>query len=199
MAFEVGSVQNETQDADERSLLQIAAGDRAAFGELFASYYPRLFRFLFRFTRSHGASEELANDVLLTVWSDAAKFRGDSKVSTWIFGIAYRKALANNRKRKSNLVALEDEHAAADHAGVRIEESDWVQDGIEALPNKQRLTIMLVYFLGMSCEETAVATGVPTSTVKTRMFHARRKLKTHLAASRVPQRWREGEEKNHDD
>lgn len=199
MAFEIGSARKEPQDADERSLLQVAAGDRAAFGQLFERYYPRLFRFLFRFTRSHGASEELANDVLLTVWKDAAKFRGDSKVSTWIFGIAYRKALANNRKRKSNWVAFEDEHVVADHAGERIEESDWVLDGIEALPDKQRLTIMLVYFLGMSCEETAAATGVPASTVKTRMFHARRKLKNHLAASRVPERWREGEVNEQDD
>ena len=198
MALKVGSAQNEAQGADERSLLQIAAGDRGAFARLFESYYPRLFRFLFRFTRSHGASEELANDVLLTVWNDAAKFRGDSKVSTWIFGIAYRKALASNRQRKSNWVALEDEHAVADHAGERFEESDWVRHGIEALPDKQRLTIMLVYFLGMSCEETALATGVPANTVKTRMFHARRKLKAHLATSQVPERWKEEEAHDHD-
>ncbi len=56
---------------------------------------------------------------------------------------------------------------------------------------RRKLTVLLVYFLGLSCEETAGVTGVPVSTVKTRMFHARRKMKQHLIASSVPQDWEE--------
>lgn len=190
MATEKRQSRNTDAAEDAQLLRSISAADRAAFATLFDSYYPRLFRFLFRFTHSHGAAEELANDVLLTVWKDAAKFRGDSKASTWIFGIAYRKALAHNRKAKSDWVTLEDEHAKVEHATERMEEVEWVRHGIESLPAKQKLTIMLVYFLGMSCRETAEATGVPESTVKTRMFHARRKLKTHLAESSTPKRWK---------
>jgi len=179
-------------DADNLAL--VARGDRDAFAALFEDYHPRLFRFLFRLTHSHGEAEELANDVLLTVWNDAGRFRGDARVSTWIFGIAYRQALSHMRKRRLKYVALKDDHAITDSAGPRLEKADWVQQGIEALPPKQRLTIMLVYFLGLSCDETAAATGVPTSTVKTRMFHARRKLKMHLDGSRRPARWnRRGE------
>ncbi len=188
MASKIGGAVGGSQGADADTLERVANGDREAFAALFEDYHPRLFRFLFRLTRSHGETEELTNDVLLTVWNDARSFRGDARVSTWIFGIAYRKALAHMRKRSLNTVALKDEHAVIDPAGRRFEEADWVQKGVEALPPKQRLTILLVYFLGLSCDETAAVTGVPASTVKTRMFHARKKLRIHLHGSRSPAR-----------
>ncbi len=124
--------------------------------------------------------------MLLTLWKDAGRFRGESKVSTWIFGIAYRQALAHLRKRKLKLVPFFEKDAVDDETDRRLEREDWVRQGIEDLPPKQKLTVMLVYFLGLSCEETASATGVPVSTVKTRMFHARRKLKLHLTVSGAP-------------
>jgi RNA polymerase sigma-70 factor (ECF subfamily) len=178
-------------------LRRIADDDREAFVELFENYHPRLFTFLFRLTRSHGSAEELANDVLLTLWKSAGRFRGESKVSTWVFGIAYRQALTHIRKRKLKLVLFGDNDKAAQVASSiepndRLEREDWVRRGIDELPPKQKLTVMLVYFLGLSCEETSSVTGVPTSTVKTRMFHARRKMKQHLVASSVPQHWEEG-------
>ena len=182
---------NNANAAEAQLLQRIADKDGDAFEALFESYYPRLFRFLFRLTRSHGAAEELANDVLLTLWKDADRFRGESKVSTWIFGIAYRQALAHLRKRKFKLVPFVEQDAAVDEAGAQLEREDWVRRGVEELPPKQKLTVMLVYFLGLSCEETAKASGVPVSTVKTRMFHARRKMKHHLIASEIPQHWEE--------
>lgn len=171
-------------------LRRVAARDRGAFEGLFENYYSRLFSFLFRLTRSYGAAEELANDVLLTVWKDAGRFRGESRVSTWIFGIAYRQALTHLRKRNLKLVPIKDDDAMVGESDVQLEREDWVRQGIDALPPKQKLTVMLVYFLGLSCEETATASGVPVSTVKTRMFHARKKMKKHLIASGIPEEWR---------
>jgi RNA polymerase sigma-70 factor (ECF subfamily) len=191
ISVHAGIREDNANAAEVRLLQRIAENDGDAFEALFASYHPRLFRFLFRLTRSHGAAEELANDVLLTLWKDADRFRGESKVSTWIFGIAYRQALAHLRKRKFKLVPFVEEDAAVDESGARIEREDWVRRGVEELPAKQKLTVMLVYFLGLSCEETAKVSGVPVSTVKTRMFYARRKMKLHLVASGVPQEWEE--------
>jgi RNA polymerase sigma factor (sigma-70 family) len=191
MSVHAGIRGDNANAAEVRLLQRIAENDGDAFEALFASYHPRLFRFLFRLTRSHGAAEELANDVLLTLWKDAARFRGESKVSTWIFGIAYRQALAHMRKRKFKLVPFVEADAAVDESCAQFEREDWVRRGVEELPAKQKLTVMLVYFLGLSCEETAKVSGVPVSTVKTRMFHARRKMKLHLVASGVPQEWEE--------
>lgn len=173
--------------AEARLLRRVADSNRGAFEELFENYHARLFSFLFRLTRSHGAAEELANDVLLTVWKDAGRFRGESRVSTWIFGIAYRQALTHLRKRNLKLVSIKDDDAMVGESDVQFEREDWIRQGIDALPPKQKLTVMLVYFLGLSCEETASASGVPVSTVKTRMFHARKKMKKHLIASGVPE------------
>lgn len=182
------------KNALEVQLLRgVADHDRRAFDELFDNYHGRLFTFLFRLTRSHGAAEELTNDVLLTLWKDAGRFRGESKVSTWVFGIAYRKGLAHLRKRKMRFVAIKDDDATDVGATDRFEREDWVRQGVEALPPKQKLTVMLVYFLGLSCEEAASATGVPVNTVKTRMFHARRKMKRHLSASGMPEVWKKDE------
>lgn len=183
MSVSAGKQGNSANAAEVRLLSRIADNDGEAFEALFDSYRPRLFTFLFRLTRSHGAAEELANDVLLTLWRDAGRFRGDSKVSTWIFGIAYRQALAHLRKRKLKLVPFVEHEITSDANGAQLEREDWVRHGIEKLPPKQKLTVMLVYFLGLSCEETAKASGVPVNTVKTRMFHARQKMKRYLVAS----------------
>jgi len=186
-----------TNAAEVLLLRRVARKDGDAFDELFANYYPRLFTFLFRLTRSHGATEELANDVLLTLWKDADRFRGESKVSTWVFGIAYRQALTYLRKHRLRMATFVDRGEAAEYANsvemdAQFEREDWVRRGVNILPVKQKLTVMLVYFLGLSCEETARVTGVPASTVKTRMFHARRKMKQHLIASGIPQTWEKG-------
>lgn len=182
-----GKRENSKNVAEARLLSRIADNDGEAFEALFESYHPRLFSFLFRLTRSHGAAEELANDVLLTLWKNADRFRGESKVSTWIFGIAYRQALTHLRKRKFKLVPFAEQDVTGDANDAQLEREDWVRRGIEELPPKQKLTVMLVYFLGLSCEETAKACGVPVNTVKTRMFHARQKMKRHLVASAAPQ------------
>ena len=185
----LGNTGNEEGAAEAVLLRRVAAGDRGAFDELFENYYSRLFAFLFRLTRAHGAAEELANDVMLTLWKDAGRFRGESKVSTWIFGIAYRQALAYLKKRRLSFVSIKDGDAMVGETDAQFEREDWVRQGIQALPPKQKLTVMLVYFLGLSCEETASASGVPVNTVKTRMFHARKNMKEYLIASGTPEDW----------
>lgn len=170
-----------SDDRRERLLLgRIADHDRAAFDELFKVYHPRLFRFVFRMTASYRTAEELANDILLVIWRTAGSYRGDAKVSTWIFGIAYRQSLRRLRKRRYTMTTLSDDIAVDENSTARIEREDWVRHGIGRLPPKQRLTVMLVYYLGLTYEETAVATDVSVNTIKTRMFHARRKLRAYL-------------------
>ena len=175
-----------SNEQEEMLLLNIAKGNRDSFARLFSAYQPRIFKFVFRLTRSHSAADELTNDVLLTVWQDAGRFRAESKVSTWIFGIAYRKSLRYSRKRKFDFISMTDKHAIVDDTYSKFEQQDWVRQGIEQLPPKQKLTVILVYYLGLSCEETAVVTSSPVNTVKTRMFHARRKMKDHLVLAKTP-------------
>jgi len=166
-------------------LRRIAAGERPALETLYRSYQGRLNRFLTRFTRRHDVIEEVINDTFWIVWQKAGDFRGESRASTWIMGIAYRRALKTLRDHGEGpldpLAFDEASHATsnpqADHALL-----DWVTKGLSRLPTEQRMTMELAYCLGHSLEEIATIMDCPVSTVKARMFHARIKLRNLLPA-----------------
>src|SRR5947207_15554823 len=84
---------NAVEQNEARLISQIAAGELNAFEDLYRIYHPRLSRFLDRVTRRASLVEELLNDTMLVVWTRADRYNGSCKVSTWIFAIAYRKAL----------------------------------------------------------------------------------------------------------
>lgn len=173
------------KDRDEYVVLErVANGDREAMSELYRIYQPRLFKFVFRLTQSYTVSDELVNDIMLIVWRKAASFRRASKVSTWIFGIAYRQSLQRIGKKKLRIVPGAEPDDMFVEAVGNVEDEDWVQHGLRALSPPQRLAMVLVFYLGLSYDEVADVSGCPVNTVKTRMYHARQKLKKTLNASR---------------
>ena len=172
----------------ERSLLdRIAQRERDALAELYERYHARLFRFVYRFTRSHAESDELVNDIMLVVWNSAGKFRGDSKVSTWILGIAYRQSLRRLSRKQVAVVQEIDPDEFADQTNSVLEREDWVRNALDSLPAAQRLTLYLVFYAGLSYEEVARVTDCPVNTVKSRMFHARKRMKEQLECTAEPE------------
>jgi RNA polymerase sigma factor (sigma-70 family) len=175
------------QRADDALLLaRIALGDRDAFESLYRCYFPRLTRFLGRMTRNAQAIEEIVNDTMLVVWQKAQTFNLSCAVSTWIFAIAYRKALKALRaadeaveadfERSEGDPALEPEHEAMQQQLQRD-----VGAALGTLPVEQRMVVCLTYYHGMDYAEIADIMECPANTVKTRMFHARRRLKRMLS------------------
>jgi RNA polymerase sigma-70 factor (ECF subfamily) len=169
---------------------RIAAGDRRAFEALYRAYFPRLTRFLHRMTRSTALIEEIVNDTLLVVWRKATTFDGSSKVSTWIFAIAYRKALKAIERHDEPLPDVpDDERGAADladHPEARMSLAQAraaIDAALRTLSADQRAAVELTYFHGFSYPEIAQIVDCPTDTVKTRMFHARRRLRTAFAGA----------------
>jgi len=169
-----------------RLLRRVVDRDRDAIAELYRIYHPRLFKFIFRLTSSYTAAEELVNDVMLLVWRKASSFRGESKVSTWIFGIAYRQTMRRVTRKKLRLAPAIDMNDYGVDEDSALETENWVRKGLLELSSAQQLTVMLVFYLGLSYEEIADITQCPVNTVKTRMYHARRKLKKLLASSALP-------------
>lgn len=174
-------------EANEVKLLaQIERGDRQAFAQLYRAYFPRLARFLDRMTRNPGLIEEIINDTLLVVWQKAGSFNHSSKVSTWIFAIAYRKALKGIRDLDEPVESLGDDtaHDAAcepEMALSALQLQSIVARALDSLPPLQRTVVNLVYYHGMGYEEIAAIMDCPVNTVKTRMFTARTRLKVLLA------------------
>jgi RNA polymerase sigma-70 factor (ECF subfamily) len=117
------------------------------------------------------------------VWRKASEFRGESRLSTWIMGIAYRCALRTLRsrgKRLLNAVPIENEFLPAPDEQDAAETAEWVALAMQQLPTDQQLTLELAYGQGHSCEEIAQIMDCPVNTVKSRMFQARNKLRTIL-------------------
>lgn len=169
---------------DELNLLRrVAAGDAAALSALYRGYHRRLCRFLGRLTRRSDIIDEAINDSFWIVWQKAASFRGDSRVSTWIMGIAYRCALKALRHHGAEILANDDESSDAsgvDDPHADHELQDWLSKGLGRLPAEQRLVLELAYGGGHSIDEIAAIMQCPVGTVKARMFHARMKLRNLL-------------------
>lgn len=189
---------------NEQDLLWLRAtarGDREAFAHLYRRHHGRLARFLWRMTRRRDLIDDTINDAMWIVWRKADGFRGDSKVSTWITGIAYRCMLKALREAgdvaDSSVDAAEMELAdGADpaHDGARalvsdaagLELRDWLAEGLRRLPHDQRVTLELLYYMGESCEAIAAIMDCAVGTVKARLFHARMRLRNLLPALAEP-------------
>jgi RNA polymerase sigma-70 factor (ECF subfamily) len=171
-------------DAERELLRRISAGDRDAFRDLYLRYHRRLARFLTRLTRGREDAEEIINDTLWIVWQRAGDFRNASRVSTWIMGIAYRRALKLIRRaathERAMLLEVSDTEPTAADALEAAANRQLLERGLAQLPLEQRLVLEFAYYLDHSCEEIAEIMECPVNTVKTRMFHARRKLRTLL-------------------
>ena len=168
-------------DGRERALLtRIAARDETAMKELYLLYHPRLAGFLTRLTARPELAEATINDTFWVVWNLAGEFRGNSRVSTWIFGITYRRGLKTLRDagRPPTDAVVGSEAATAEPAQQKLDE--WPNVALHRLPFDQRMAIALAYNVGHSCEEIASIMQCIPNTVKTHLFHARRKLKTPL-------------------
>jgi RNA polymerase sigma-70 factor, ECF subfamily len=172
-------------DRERELVFKVGRGDRDAFRELYLHYHRRLARFLTRLTHRQEDAEEIINDTLWIVWQRAAEFRNASQVSTWIMGIAYRRALNMIRRAATHqkvmaLESAEGELAVSD-AGQAMEDRQLLDRALAQLPLEQRLVLEFTYYLDHSCEEVAEIMECPVNTVKTRMFNARRKLRVILA------------------
>lgn len=172
---------------DEATLVvRIAGSDDAAFERLYRDYRPRLRRFVERITRRPQIVDEVLDDTMLIVWRRAGSYNLRSKVSTWIFGIAYRRALKALKRLDEPVEAQESDRYDPDAAGpddalLAREERVRIARALRALSAEHRAVIELTYYEGHSCADIAEVMRCPVNTVKTRMFYARRQLRTLLA------------------
>lgn len=178
-----------SEDENDRRLLgQVAGGDRVALTALYRKYHGPLLRFVQRLTGDIDAANEAVNDVMLVVWKKADAFSGRSKVSTWIMGIAYRKAMklgARMQRWAQRFKAAEwsevvERSAAVQGLTKELIDADLMYRAIQQLPAKQRAVVELTYYFGYTYDEIAQIVDCPANTVKTRVFHARARLKKLL-------------------
>lgn len=176
---------------DGQLLASLGKGDKDAMGTLYKRYERPLYAFLTKTLRDREAAAEVLNDTMLDVWRQAGRFEGKSSVSTWIYSIAYHKAVSWLRKRRE--VSLDEEVANAiedqgpsPSSGLEAEDlSQAIAREMEKLSVDHRVVLQLAYFHEFSVSEIAETLDCPENTVKTRMFYARQRLKTLLEAAGI--------------
>jgi len=168
----------------------VAEGDRGAFERLFRLYHSRIYKFSIRMLKDPRLADEVACDTLYAVWTSASSFRGQSAVSSWILGIAYRCSLKSynrdarhtaKREPAQEVDTLEESSSDTNpeaHASNAME-VDQIQKALQTLSGDHRAVLELVA-MGHSVGEIASIVGCPENTVKTRTFHARRQLRSAL-------------------
>ena len=178
-------------DEVKQLLVRIGREDQAAFRQLYKAFSRSVFAYVLNMLNNHAQAEEVVSDTLYEVWRHPDRFRGDSKFSTWLIGIARRKALMVYRARRPDEVHsdLDDiaEITASDTPDAYAEMAarqrrDGVQHCMGKLSDEHRECLHLVFYEGMGLAEVAEVQNCPEGTVKTRLFHARQKIKKCLQA-----------------
>ena len=168
--------------SDEILLDSITDGDRNAMHVLYARHHVRVYRFILRMVRDATTAEDLTSQVFLDVWRTASQFQRRSQVSTWLLSIARFKALTALRQRRHENIDQEEMLEIADGAETpeasldRSTTSAILRACVAKLSPAHREIINLVYYHEKSVEEAGQLIGIPQSTVKTRMFYARKQL-----------------------
>lgn len=181
--------------SDEELIRRIAAGDRAAMGTLYERHHVRVYRFLVRIVRNEAGAEDLISDVFFDVWQQAGRFEARASVTTWLLSIARFKALSQLRKGTTGELepevaeAIEDEADDPEVVAQKADKAAAMRRCLAQLAPIHREVIDLVYYHEQSLEEVAAILGVPENTVKTRVFHARKRLSELLAAAGIDRGW----------
>jgi RNA polymerase sigma-70 factor (ECF subfamily) len=185
------AIDTTTPVSDESLLQRVADGDRLAMQALYARHHLRVYRFALRHVGNEATAEDVASDVFIDVWRQANSFEGRSTVSTWLLGITRFKALSARRRRQPEPL---DEDAMATIADPSDDPeavlADKTRGGIirkcmARLSPEHREITDLVYYHEKSIEEVARIVNISTTTVKTRMHYARRKLAELLRAEGI--------------
>ena len=185
-AVESGSAQG---ISDEALIKAIADGDRHAMRVLYTRHNVRMYRFVLRLTEDASLAEDLVSEVFIDVWRQAGRFKAQSQVSTWLLAIARYKALSALRRRSDEqlddgaAMAIEDTSDDPETIVHNEDRNAVVRACLSQLSVAHREVVDLVYYHEKSVDEVAQVVGISASTVKTRMFYARRHMEKLLAVA----------------
>ncbi|MER2263736.1 sigma-70 family RNA polymerase sigma factor [Methylobacterium oxalidis] len=184
---------SDRSDAD--LVARVARGDRAAMQALYGRHATAVYRFLVRILRDASRAEDLVSDVFFDVWQQAGRYEGRASVTTWLLSIARFKALSALRARSHAELEPEVAEAVPDEADTpetvlqKAGKAEALRRCIAGLSAEHRMVVDLVYYHELSVEEAAQVLAIPAGTVKTRLFHARKRLSELLLAAGIDRGW----------
>ncbi len=161
----------------EELIRAIARGEEKALRELIRRMQGRVYAYCYSLVGCQEDAEELTSEVFFQVWRSAKKFRGDSKATTWIFGIARNLCLNHLRKRKIQFMELLEADAVCEPEEEPECDPELIKRAMERLSPLHREVLYLAYYEELPYSSIGELLGIPESTVKTRVFNAKRRLR----------------------
>jgi RNA polymerase sigma-70 factor (ECF subfamily) len=174
---------------DERELIErCRTGDDTAFAELVDRYKDLVYGLIYRMVRDRGLADDLAQDVFLKVHRGLPYFRGEARLSTWIFRIVQNVCVQARSSRRPD-VPLDDggvgdrplrQFGSEDRAFESLEDRDRLDKALAQLPPNYRMLVVAHYMKGVQYDALAEALNLPLGTVKTHLYRAKRRLRELL-------------------
>jgi len=167
---------------DEVELIKmVAQKDEKAFSTFFYLYKNRLFYYFYKVLEDQEDAEDLTVETFLRIYKKADSYRGESKVSSWIFGIARRVYLEHIKQKKHSIKTLEMyESDAVDDTPPINADVELVKKAIDKLSPQDREILFLAYYEELPYEEISKVLNIPVGTVKSRVFNAKNRLRIIL-------------------
>jgi RNA polymerase sigma-70 factor (ECF subfamily) len=169
-------------------------GDQEAFRQLVERYQGAVYNLAYRMLGDPGDAEDAAQEIFVRIYRQLGRYDPARKFSTWTLAIATNYCIDQLRRRRMQLVPLENiipwarsREAGPEGEAITQEQRDEVQRLITQLPEKYRAPLVLRYFDELSCAEIAEVLGMPEGTVKTQIHRARKALGKLLAEGEEPQ------------
>lgn len=176
--FDTGRAVDPARRDLAETMQRVAHGDKEAFSALYDALAPMVFGIVVKVVRDRAQSEEVAQEVMVDLWRQAARYRPEAgSVTTWAATIAHRRAVDRVRSAQASAdreqAQAAREHATAfDEVAEQVEtrlESEQVRRCLRGLTELQRQAVTLAYYRGLTYREVAAALRTPLPTIKTRM------------------------------
>ena len=170
-----------TNPTERELVARCRQGDESAFRELVDRYSPMVFALAARLVAPQRA-EDIAQETFLRVHRGLAYFRGDAKLSTWIYRIVSNVAFEARGRERPHDVSLDDKGGPGVAMAARTASSPtwscaWLDKAMARLPEHYRVLVHGRYVKGIKYEDLAASLGLPVGTVKTHLFRAKRLLR----------------------
>ena len=181
---------------DQHYIQQTLAGNTQAFGELVKRYQDYVYTVVNRMVQHREEAQEITQDTFVKAYSSLKSFRGDSKFSSWLYTIAYRKTLDQLKKNKrfvghDGLEQVADEDLDVETHGLRSimakERSEAIKQAIEQLDATTAALISFYYYEEMSVKEIEKITDLTPDNIKVKLHRGRKKLLHLLEQAHFPE------------
>ena len=177
------------QNIDRELAQRLAEGDAQALRELIDTYGQRMYAYALRLTSDPARAEDVVQESLVAAWQGAKGFHGSGSLIAWLLGIVHHHAMDSLRKTRPVVEDVFDKSAvelAADDPLLEeqtaiSEQRRMLRAGMKGLSPEHRAVLELVFYQGLSLQETAQVCGVPLGTVKSRLNYAKASLRGMLS------------------